>query len=119
MSEQRSLTQGSPEKGQRLQAAPKQPFSPQDEKASLPLVRQPSLGMREMGWIFEAYKCGRVIGDDEVALIYSPIDTPAGERHGQWSNPSISSRAEVGWSMIMMSGRFNSTREASRSSLTI
>src|ERR1051325_6235037 len=31
-------------------------------------------GMEGHGWIFENYKSGRITGDDEVALAYSPID---------------------------------------------
>jgi TfuA protein len=32
------------------------------------------LGMEGVGWIFESYRSGRVLGDDEVALAYSPFD---------------------------------------------
>lgn len=32
------------------------------------------LGMSGLGWVFEAYRTGRVIGDDEVALTFSPLD---------------------------------------------
>jgi hypothetical protein len=31
-------------------------------------------GMEGLGWIFEAYQSGRIEGDDEVALTYSPFD---------------------------------------------
>src|ERR1041384_6398821 len=31
-------------------------------------------GMQGIGWIFEAYRSGRIIGDDEVALTFSPED---------------------------------------------
>jgi hypothetical protein len=31
-------------------------------------------GMEGYGWIFENYKSGRITGDDEVALSYSPLD---------------------------------------------
>lgn len=31
-------------------------------------------GMTGYGWIFEQYLAGRIIGDDEVALAYSPFD---------------------------------------------
>jgi TfuA protein len=32
-----------------------------------------TLGMEGYGWIFHAYKCGRIVRDDEVALCYSPL----------------------------------------------
>lgn len=31
-------------------------------------------GMEGHGWIFQSYQSGKIIGDDEVALSYSPID---------------------------------------------
>lgn len=31
-------------------------------------------GMEGHGWVFNSYQSGRIIGDDEVALSYSPID---------------------------------------------
>jgi ribosomal protein S12 methylthiotransferase accessory factor len=31
-------------------------------------------GMEGAGWVFDAYRSGRITGDDEVALAYSPID---------------------------------------------
>ena len=34
-------------------------------------------GMRGHGWIFEAYRSGRLEADDEVALMYSPLDCRA------------------------------------------
>jgi hypothetical protein len=34
-------------------------------------------GMQGIGWIFESYRSGRIAGDDEVALTFSPIDGTA------------------------------------------
>jgi hypothetical protein len=31
------------------------------------------LGMRGVGWIYESYRTGRIVGDDEVALAYCPF----------------------------------------------
>jgi hypothetical protein len=31
-------------------------------------------GMEGCGWVFEGYRDGRITGDDEVALAYSPLD---------------------------------------------
>ncbi len=32
-------------------------------------------GMEGFGWVFTSYQSGRIDGDDEVALVYSPIDS--------------------------------------------
>ena len=32
-------------------------------------------GMEGHGWVFKAYQSGRIEGDDEVALVYSPLDS--------------------------------------------
>jgi hypothetical protein len=34
-------------------------------------------GMQGCGWIFEAYRSGRLVADDEVAVTYSPLDLTA------------------------------------------
>jgi hypothetical protein len=34
-------------------------------------------GMQGIGWIFESYQSGRIVGDDEVALAFSPEDGAA------------------------------------------
>jgi len=33
-----------------------------------------SCGMEGFGWVFEAYRSGQIIRDDEVAVMYSPFD---------------------------------------------
>jgi hypothetical protein len=33
-----------------------------------------SCGMEGFGWVFEAYRSGKIIRDDEVAVMYSPFD---------------------------------------------
>jgi TfuA protein len=34
-------------------------------------------GMEGCGWVFDAYRSGRIVGDDEVALTFSPVDGTA------------------------------------------
>jgi hypothetical protein len=33
-----------------------------------------SYGMQGCGWIFDAYRSGRIVADDEVAVMFSPLD---------------------------------------------
>jgi hypothetical protein len=40
---------------------------------ALRAVELDGLGMVGLGWVYDAYRSGAVIGDDEVALIYSPL----------------------------------------------
>ncbi|PYS90786.1 MAG: TfuA-related McrA-glycine thioamidation protein [Acidobacteria bacterium] len=69
--------------GQSLSVSPKEILQLLDQgtrvigAASMGALRAAELypyGMAGCGWIFEAYKAGLIIGDDEVALSYSPID---------------------------------------------
>ena len=69
--------------GQNLSVSPKEILRLLDEgtrvlgASSMGALRAAELfpyGMEGHGWIFENYQSGRITGDDEVALAYSPID---------------------------------------------
>lgn len=48
-------------------------------------------GMRGVGWIFEAYRDGRLTDDDEVALVHGPADTD----YLRLSEPMVNIRATL------------------------
>lgn len=69
--------------GQNLPVSPKEILRRLDEgtqvigAASMGALRAAELhscGMQGCGWVFEAYFSGRITRDDEVAVMYSPID---------------------------------------------
>src|SRR5436309_6348635 len=69
--------------GQNLSVSPKEILRLLDQgtrvlgASSMGALRAAELypyGMEGYGWIFENYKSGRITGDDEVALSYSPLD---------------------------------------------
>lgn len=67
--------------GQSLSVSPKEVLSLIDEgtrvigassMGALRAAELHTLGMRGIGWVFDSYRCGRITGDDEVALAYLP-----------------------------------------------
>jgi hypothetical protein len=69
--------------GQNLSVSPKEILKLLDQgtrvmgASSMGALRAAELhpfGMEGCGWVFENYRSGRIVGDDEVALAYSPFD---------------------------------------------
>jgi hypothetical protein len=72
--------------GQSLSVSPKEILARTDRgfrvvgASSMGALRAAELaafGVEGYGWIFEGYRTGRIVGDDEVALMYSPPCGPA------------------------------------------